>query len=88
MTDYKVAVKTALKKYLNKKDGKANRANLCEALGISDSTIDRWLSLNDSNTPKTEVLPIICKTLGITYYELFGQDIPEDIKKTLLDLNA
>ena len=88
MTDYKVAVKTALKKYLNKKDGKVNRANLCEALNISDSTIDRWLSLNDSNTPKTEVLPIICKTLGITYYELFGQDIPEDIKKTLLELNA
>ncbi len=88
MTDYKLAVKMSLKKYLNKKDGKANRAALCATLNISDSTIDRWLSPNDSNTPKTEVLPIICKTLGITYYELFGQDIPEDLKPILLEINA
>ena len=87
MTDYKLIVKTSLKKYLNKKDGKVNRANLCEALGISESTIDRWLSTNDANTPKTEILPIICKTLGITYYELFGQEIPEDIRNILLDVN-
>lgn len=87
MTDYKLAVKLSLKKHLNKKDGKDNRAKLCEALNISESTIDRWLSQNDANTPKTEILPVICKILGITYYDLFGQDIPEDIKPILIEAN-
>ena len=84
MNKYKIAVKNTLRQKLDKKNNSINRLKLCSTLNISDSTIDRWLSLNDSNTPKTEDLPLICKTLEISLYELFQITIDDDINKILL----
>lgn len=87
MTQYKIAVKNSLRHKLDKKNNKENREKLCMALDISDSTIDRWLSLNDPNTPKTEDLPILCKVLRITLYELFNISISSDLTEALLNYN-
>lgn len=85
MINYKIIVKNSLRKKLDKKDNKLNRKKVCEALSISESTIDRWLSLNDSNCPKSENLPILCKVLNITLYELFDIKIPKDLNDALLN---
>lgn len=82
MRDYKLKVTETLRKYCQgeKSEYKEKVATAC---GVQLSTVDRWLSLKDTNSPKFELLPIICETLEITLYELFQIELSDDLDKRI-----
>ncbi len=56
--------------WLDKKNKKPSE--LCDALGISDSTFSTWKK-RMTDPPAKYILPI-CEFLSISYYQLLGED--------------
>lgn len=85
--DTRTKLRSILRDKLNGKDNLENRNALRQELNISDSTIKGWISPGGTNVPPADSIPIICKVLNITYYELFDDIDPNTSiqAKTLLD---
>lgn len=48
-------------------------------LGVSQPTITKWL--NGFNAPDIELVPSVCELLGISLYEFFGVNNPNDLSE-------
>ena len=83
----KMRVKLTIRKYCLGKENASIKNKLLEKLNIKESTLSRWLSLNDNNGPGIEDLPAIAEVFNTTVDGLYGIE-DERIEKALELYNA
>lgn len=87
ISENKLRIKLYIRKNCLGKDNNDTKSKLLAALNIKESTLSRWLSLNDTNGPGIEDLPIIAEVFNTTVNGLYGLE-DERIEKALTLYNA
>lgn len=83
----KLRIKLAIRKNCLGKDNVDTKNKLLTTLNIKESTLSRWLSLNDTNGPGIEDLPLIAEVFNTTVNGLYGIE-DSRIEKALILYNA